>query len=151
MGNASYDDRYTWANNTSNITFRYQANQTVTVFTKNLDLVRVLVIDTIGLLSSIYRYGNIAYIGGGFGVGIHNTIEAAVFGMPVIFGPNYKHFREACALIDAGGGKSVRNYREFASAMDKALAEHETLGKNASDYVESELGATNKIYKKLFG
>lgn len=117
----------------------------------NLDAVRVLVVDTMGMLSSIYRYGHVAYIGGGFGVGIHNTIEAAVFGMPVLFGPNYKNFREACALIEAGGGKSVRNYVEFRAAMDEALVEHETIGKKASDYVESELGATDKIYKKLFG
>ncbi len=116
----------------------------------NLDAVRVLVVDTIGMLSSIYRYGHVAYIGGGFGVGIHNTIEAAVFGIPVLFGPNYKHFREACALIDAGGGKSVRNYAEFAAAMDEALMNHVEIGQKASDYVESELGATDKIYKKLF-
>ena len=111
---------------------------------------RVLVVDTIGMLSSIYRYGQVAYIGGGFGVGIHNTIEAAVFGIPVLFGPNYKHFREACALIDAGGGQSVRNYAEFAIAMDEALMNHVEIGQKASDYVESELGATDKIYKKLF-
>ncbi len=117
----------------------------------NLDAVRVLVVDTIGLLSSIYRYGTVAYIGGGFGVGIHNTIEAAVFGLPVLFGPNYKNFREACALIDAGGGFPVRNYAEFKAAMDEALVRHEEIGKKASDYVESELGATDKIYKKLFG
>lgn len=117
----------------------------------NVDAVRVLVVDTMGMLSSIYRYGHVAYIGGGFGVGIHNTIEAAVFGIPVLFGPNYKNFREACALIDNGGAFPVRNYEEFEAAMDKALEEHETLGKKASDYVESELGATDKIYKKLFG
>lgn len=116
----------------------------------NLDAVRVLVVDTMGMLSSIYRYGTVAYIGGGFGVGIHNTIEAAVYGLPVLFGPNYRNFREACALIDAGGGKSVKNYREFKAAMDEALANHEELGKKASDYVASELGATDKIYNKLF-
>lgn len=116
----------------------------------NLDAVRVLVVDTIGLLSSIYRYGTVAYIGGGFGVGIHNTIEAAVFGLPVLFGPNYKNFREACALIDAGGGFPVRNYEEFEAAMDEALANHIEIGQKAKDYVESELGATDKIYKKLF-
>lgn len=117
----------------------------------SLDAVRVLVVDTMGMLSSVYRYGQVAYIGGGFGVGIHNTIEAAVYGMPVLFGPNYRNFREACALIDTGGGRSVRNYEEFKAAMDEALAEHEAMGKKARDYVESELGATDKIYKKLFG
>lgn len=117
----------------------------------SLDAVRVLVVDTMGMLSSVYRYGQVAYIGGGFGVGIHNTIEAAVYGIPVLFGPNYTNFREACALIETGGGRSVRNYEEFKAAMDEALAEHETMGQKAREYVESELGATDKIYKKLFG
>ena len=116
----------------------------------SLDSVRVLVVDTMGILSSIYRYGQVAYIGGGFGVGIHNTIEAAVFGMPVLFGPNHKNFREACALIEAGGGKSVSNYAAFKAAMDEALANHAEVGQKAKEYVESELGATDKIYKKLF-
>lgn len=116
----------------------------------SLDTVRVLVVDTMGMLSSIYRYGQVAYIGGGFGVGIHNTIEAAVYGMPVLFGPNYKHFREACALIEAGGGRSLKNYREFRDALDEALANHEAMGKKASEYVESELGATNRIYNAIF-
>ena len=118
--------------------------------TKNLDVVRVLVIDTMGMLSSIYRYGNIAYIGGGFGVGIHNTIEAAVFGMPVIFGPNYKHFREACALVDAGGGFSVRNYKELERLLDLSADEHKQQGAQAGAYVQSELGATERIYNQLF-
>lgn len=116
----------------------------------SLDAVRVLVVDTMGMLSSIYRYGQVAYIGGGFGVGIHNTIEAAVFGMPVLFGPNHKHFREACALIEAGGGIAVDNYAAFKAAMDDALADHEAIGKKSSDYVVSELGATDKIYDALF-
>lgn len=117
----------------------------------SLDTVRVLVVDTMGMLSSVYRYGQVAYIGGGFGVGIHNTIEAAVFAMPVLFGPNHKHFREACALIEAGGAKAVSNYAEFKTAMDQALDNHAEIGKKASDYVESELGATDKIYQALFG
>jgi 3-deoxy-D-manno-octulosonic-acid transferase len=117
---------------------------------KNLDVVRVLVVDTIGLLSSIYRYGDIAYIGGGFGVGIHNTIEAAVFGMPVIFGPNYKHFREACALIDAGGGFSITGYNQLEQLLDQTPDEHKQQGMKAGAYVESELGATERIYNELF-
>ena len=116
----------------------------------SLDVTRVLVVDTMGMLSSVYRYGQAAYIGGGFGVGIHNTIEAAVYGMPVLFGPNYKHFREACALIDAGGGKAVNNYDEFKAAMDEALDNHAEIGQKAKDYVESELGATERIYKAIF-
>ena len=112
---------------------------------------QVMVLDTIGLLSSIYRFGQVAYIGGGFGVGIHNTIEAAVYGVPVLFGPNYHHFREAQGLIDAGAGKSVSNYAELAEAIETAFANHEEIGAKAAQYVESELGATEKIYKYIFG
>ncbi len=112
---------------------------------------RTLLIDTIGMLSSIYQYGQVAYIGGGFGVGIHNTIEAAVYGIPVLFGPNYRHFREAKGLIQAGAGFSVKNYREFEAQMDNTLADHEALGRKAREYVETELGATERIYSELFG
>ncbi len=111
----------------------------------------VLVVDAMGLLNSIYRFGHVAYVGGGFGEGIHNTIEPAAFGRPVVFGPNYHHFREAQGLIDAGAGKSVKNYRELAEALDYALDHHAELGSKASEYVQSELGATEKIYQDLFG
>ena len=80
---------------------------------------RVVVVDKMGLLSSLYRYGQVAYIGGGFGAGIHNTIEAAVYGMPVVFGPKYRHFREAKALINAGAGFSVKNYRQLETWAGK--------------------------------
>ena len=115
----------------------------------NIQHTRVLLLDTIGMLSSIYQYGQVAYIGGGFGVGIHNTIEAAVYGVPVLFGPNYQHFREAKGLIEAGAGVSVNNYEAFEQAMDNALAHHTEMGKAAREYVESELGATERIYSKL--
>ncbi len=108
-----------------------------------------MVIDTIGLLSSIYQFGQVAYVGGGFGVGIHNTIEAAVFGVPVIFGPNYHHFREAQGLIDAGAGRSIQNYSELEAALDTAFDQHETIGTKAAEYVQSETGATEKIYKEI--
>ena len=111
---------------------------------------RVFVVDKMGLLSSLYRHGQVAYVGGGFGAGIHNTIEAAVYGMPVVFGPKYQHFREAKALIAAGAGFSVRTYRQLESALDNAFANHITLGQKARQYVESELGATDKIYNELF-
>ena len=112
---------------------------------------QVMVLDTIGLLSSIYRFGQVAYIGGGFGVGIHNTIEAAVYGVPVLFGPNYHHFREAQGLIDAGAGRSISNYAELEDAIETAFANHEEIGKKAAEYVQSELGATEKIYAEIFG
>lgn len=112
---------------------------------------QVMVIDTIGLLSCIYRFGHVAYVGGGFGVGIHNTIEAAVYGVPVIFGPNYGHFREAQGLIDAGAARSIKNYNELAAAIDTAFEQQELIGAKAAEYVQQELGATEKIYAELFG
>lgn len=118
--------------------------------TMNLSHTRTLVVDTMGLLSSIYRYADVAYVGGGFGVGIHNTIEAAVYGIPVLFGPNYHNFREAKGLIAAGAAFSVSDYKTFEAAMDKAFLEKETMGRAAGDYVRSELGATEQIYKELF-
>ncbi len=111
---------------------------------------RVIVVDKMGLLSKLYRYGAVAYIGGGFGAGIHNTIEAAVYGMPVVFGPKYQHFREAKALIAAGAGFSIRNYKQLERALDNAFAHADELGQKARQYVESELGATDKIYNELF-
>ncbi len=110
----------------------------------------VLVVDAMGLLNSIYRFGHVAYVGGGFGEGIHNTIEPAAFGRPVVFGPNYHHFREAQGLIDAGAGKSVKNSTELAAALDYALDNHRELGEKAAEYVQSETGATDKIYGEIF-
>lgn len=110
----------------------------------------VLVVDKLGLLSSLYAYGQVAYIGGGFGAGIHNTIEAAVYGLPVIFGPNYTHFREAQGLIDVGAARSIKNYSELETALTTALDEHETIGAKAAEYVEAEKGATDCIFKEIF-
>lgn len=116
----------------------------------SLDKCRVLVVDTIGLLSSIYRYGHVAYIGGGFGVGIHNTLEAAVYGMPVVFGPKWQKFREANGLLEAGAAISVKNYREFANALNTAFEQQALMGQRAHDYVQSECGATEQIYNAIF-
>lgn len=115
-----------------------------------LQRAQVMVIDTMGLLSSIYQFGHAAYIGGGFGEGIHNTIEAAVYGVPVVFGPNYQHFREAQGLIDAGAARSIKSYAEMEAAFTTALEQHETIGVKAAEYVQSELGATEKIYEYIF-
>jgi 3-deoxy-D-manno-octulosonic-acid transferase len=112
--------------------------------------VKVLIVNTMGMLSSLYRYSHIAYIGGGFGEGIHNTIEAAVYGVPVLFGPNYEHFREAKGLIDAGAARSIKDYSELEAALETAFEQHETIGAKAAEYVESELGATAKICKEIF-
>lgn len=116
---------------------------------QNVNKCRVLLVDTIGVLSSIYRYGHVAYIGGGFGVSIHNTLEAAVYGMPVVFGPTWKKFREAHGLLAAGAAISVKNYREFADALDRAFDNQSIMGQRANDYVQSECGATDKILKQL--
>ncbi len=113
---------------------------------------RVLIIDTIGLLSAIYRYGQIAYIGGGFGVGIHNTLEAAVYGMPVLFGPNHKRFNEALGLIAAGGATGIANANELKHSLDALLANHNKLeqsAKAAANYVQSMSGATTAIMQAL--
>ena len=107
-----------------------------------------LIIDCFGLLSSIYRYGEIAYIGGGFGVGIHNTLEAAVYGIPVIFGPKYQKFMEAVQLLEAKGAYSIKDYDELKTLLDRFLADELFLretGTNAGYYVTSNAGATEKI------
>jgi 3-deoxy-D-manno-octulosonic-acid transferase len=112
-----------------------------------------LIIDCIGLLSAIYRYGNVAYIGGGFGCGIHNILEAAVYGIPVLFGPNYHKFKEARELIACAGAMSVATESEYATVLNNYKAYSTLLqenGKSAEDYVTRNLGATNKIYEKIF-
>ena len=107
-----------------------------------------LIIDCFGLLSSIYNYGDVAYIGGGFGVGIHNTLEAAVWDMPVIFGPNNKKFQEAQGLKACGGGFEINNYDEFAALMQR-FTDHETFlkqsGSQAGHFVKDQAGATDKV------
>lgn len=111
-----------------------------------------LIIDSFGLLSSIYRYGQIAYIGGGFGAGIHNTLEAAVYGLPVLFGPKYHKFKEAKDLIAVGGGFSVSDEKAFCAQMDELLTYHEVLeasGKAAGDFVKKNAGATEQVLQEL--
>ncbi len=119
---------------------------------RELEEANVLIIDCIGILSSIYRYGKFAYIGGGFGVGIHNILEAATYGCPVIFGPNYMKFKEARDLIELSGAKSVHNVSElysllktFANVPDVLKQKGEICGK----YVQSNLGATKKVIEVI--
>lgn len=111
-----------------------------------------LIIDCFGMLSSIYRYGEIAYIGGGFGAGIHNTLEAAVYGVPVLFGPKYHKFKEAKDLISVGGGFTVQNGKEFEAQMDELIAHKEKLeqaGKASGDFVHNQTGATDLILPQI--
>ena len=115
---------------------------------KNVLKADCLIIDCFGLLSSIYRYGEIAYIGGGFGVGIHNTLEAAVYGIPVIFGPKYQKFQEAVQLIENKGAYCIKNYVELKVLLDRLMTDDEFLrdtGYRAGSYVTDNAGATDKI------
>lgn len=119
---------------------------------RNFADAEVLVIDCIGLLSSIYQYGKIAYIGGGFGVGIHNTLEAAAYGIPVIFGPKYRKFNEAVALIEQGGGFSIQNGKDLQELLNSLIGSPSitaTAGEKALQYVNSQLGATDIICHEL--
>ena len=112
----------------------------------------VLIIDCFGLLSSIYHYGDVAYIGGGFGVGIHNTLEAAVWDMPVIFGPNNQRFQEAQGLKACGGGLEIKDAADFESVMQRFISSDEAIadaGKKAGAYVEQMTGATKKILSEV--
>ena len=111
-----------------------------------------LIIDSFGLLSSVYRYGHIGYIGGGFGRGIHNLAEAAVYGIPVIFGPNYAKFREAYGLIAHGGGFSISHKTAFNQQMDLFTNDPSArmeAGEKAKTYILGNAGATRKIMQHL--
>ena len=113
----------------------------------------VLIIDCFGLLSSIYRYGHLAMVGGGFGVGIHNIPEAAVYGIPVLIGPNNHNFREARYLLEAGACFEVHNAEEFSHTADHLLADTEAY-RHAADaarhYICDNAGATGIIYESVF-
>ena len=113
----------------------------------------VLIIDSIGILSSLYQYGNIAYIGGGFGVGIHNILEAATFKLPVLFGPNYLKFKEAVDLVNEKGAFSIQNYAGLEAILTKLLNDKNHL-QNTSEicknYVEKNVGSTKLIINKVF-
>jgi len=109
---------------------------------------QTIIIDNIGMLSSLYQYGDIAYIGGGFGAGIHNTLEAAAFGLPVIFGPNYNRFKEACDLIDEQTGFSISNEAELKSTVAYLVEDEErynAISKKIKHYVQDHNGATKTI------
>lgn len=113
---------------------------------------RVLVIDCLGILSSIYRYADFAYIGGGFGAGIHNILEAATYGCPVAFGPNCKKFKEATDLIKLGGATCTSDINDLYSILDNCVKDKELRdwkGNICKTYVEEHLGATAKIMSRI--
>ncbi|MBQ8452574.1 MAG: 3-deoxy-D-manno-octulosonic acid transferase [Prevotella sp.] len=113
-----------------------------------------LLIDCYGLLSSIYRYADVCYVGGGFGVSIHNTVEAAVWGKPVIFGPNNQKFQEAQELKACEGGFEITDAQSFATLMDRFTSDPDYLrrcSRQAGDYVASRAGATQKVLAATIG
>ena len=117
-------------------------------FAESSEEADVLIIDCFGLLSSIYRYGSVAYVGGGFGVSIHNTVEAAVWGVPVIFGPNNRKFQEAQDLKACGGGREISGYDDFARLMNLYTTDEAAprqAGQSAGDYVKDNIGAAQRI------
>lgn len=113
----------------------------------------VLIVDNIGLLSRLYRYASIAYIGGGFGNGIHNILEALAFGKPVLFGPNYHKFQEAVDAISLGAAFPVRNHLDLLHGPLQQLLSNPTSLSNASHaallYMNQNLGSTQKILSTL--
>ena len=119
---------------------------------ERLKTAEVLIIDCFGLLSSIYRYGLITYVGGGFGVGIHNVLEAAVWGVPVVFGPNNERFQEAQGLKQAGGGFQIDGLEDFSALMNRWLSSPASVvqaGRSAAAFVEGQSGATMKILRNI--
>ncbi|MFC2530364.1 3-deoxy-D-manno-octulosonic acid transferase [Segatella oris] len=119
---------------------------------KNVKEAEVLIIDCFGLLSSIYHYGTVSYVGGGFGVGIHNVLEAAVWDIPVVFGPNNKHFQEAQGLMLVQGGFEINDYQSFRDLMMRFETDASFLqnaGENAGAFVKSRAGATAKVMENV--
>jgi len=117
----------------------------------NITQATVLIIDNIGMLSSIYQYGTIAYIGGGFGKGIHNILEAATFGLPIIFGPDYQKFSEAKELIKLGGAFSISGTQEFRDCFSSLTYSEKIITASAisRSYILSNIGATDKILNSI--
>jgi 3-deoxy-D-manno-octulosonic-acid transferase len=114
---------------------------------------RVMLIDNIGMLSSVYRYAAIAAVGGGFGKGIHNILEPACWGIPVLFGPNHGKFREAGDLTERGGALTFNNFEAFSAAVNKYLADNESLvaaGNACASYIADNKGATDMVYDEIF-
>ena len=119
---------------------------------ENVKDAEVLIIDCFGLLSSIYHYGTVSYVGGGFGVGIHNVLEAAVWDIPVVFGPNNKHFQEAQGLMLVQGGFEINDYQSFRDLIMRFETDAfflQNAGENAGAFVKSRAGATAKVMENV--
>ena len=120
---------------------------------KDPSMLDCIIIDCFGLLSSLYRYGTVAYVGGGFGSGIHNVPEAAVYGIPVLFGPRHEKFREAVELNACGGAFAISDAQQCTAVLDKLLSNDDALktaGNAASHYITTHTGATMRIFNDLF-
>ncbi len=115
------------------------------------DSIKFLVVDQIGLLASLYRYGDIAVIGGGFRKSIHNTLEPATFGLPMIFGPNYQHFNEAKDLVAQGGAFTANNYQDFRSNAEHLLQANNSqqAGEICKNYIDRNRGGTNQVFEYI--
>jgi 3-deoxy-D-manno-octulosonic-acid transferase len=121
---------------------------------ENVQKANILIIDSIGILAYLYKFATFAYVGGGFGAGIHNILEVAAYGIPVIFGPRYEKFREAADLIRSGGAFSVKDVREFLTTVNKLLTDHEYWAHSAQEcrqYIQKNQGATDKIIRHIYG
>lgn len=121
---------------------------------ENVQNAEILVIDSIGILAYLYKFATVAYVGGGFGAGIHNILEAATYGVPVIFGPRYEKFREAVDLIRSGGGFTIKDKGEFLATVGKLLTDQVYLSKSAEEcrqYIRMNRGATDKIIRHIYG
>jgi 3-deoxy-D-manno-octulosonic-acid transferase len=120
---------------------------------KNILDAKLLVIDCIGILSSVYQYADISYIGGGFGVGIHNTLEAATFGLPIVFGPNYLRFKEAVDMLALGAAFTYAEYENLTDILNCLVKDEQyriSCGAVASKYVKDNIGASKLIIDKSF-
>lgn len=119
---------------------------------ENVSDKRVLIIDNIGMLSALYKYGKVAYIGGGFGKGIHNTLEAAVYGVPVLFGPKYQKFQEALDLVSLGGARVIQSQENYNKTIELLNSNTEAIklaGDISGNYVKNNIGGTEIVCKAL--
>lgn len=120
---------------------------------ERLQKARILIIDSIGMLSSLYGYGRLAYVGGGFGKGIHNILEAAAYSIPVVFGPNHEKFKEALDLKARGGAFAISEYEDLSTLLDDLLSHPEKMnnaGKIAGSYVDARSGAVEHLWSEIF-
>lgn len=137
------DEIERWRGQLRNPSVRY--SETVAGNANTLENAQTLFIDNVGMLSSLYRYGEFAYVGGAFGKGLHNILEAATYGMPLFFGPNYGKFQEAVDLVNEGAAFPVGNTSEFMAAFTKQYTDRTEAARISRSYVQRNIGATGKV------